>query len=754
MLFAGFDQFEELKGFRGTYKAGPVLMLGLAGLVGIGAAAIARRVRGRGRTIVAVSVAIVLLGAVSYPFWTDSLYRRQENLAAIPDYYRDATSWLDRQPGEGRVLVLPSTVEAVYRWGAAGDDIIDSLLDRPHIVRAQIDEQMGTAESANLLAAVDDYLGNGEYKPGALAPIARRLGIRYVMLRNDIDWNATRRPDPSSFETLRRDPELHQVASFGPVVPNVDPLGGVTHRPQVQIYEIDGAGPLARTTSGPALLVSGDGAAWPEIARSGMLTNGGPVRYTGDASVRDLKRELRNGAAVVETDTNLRHVFTVPGATDVPVPSRALRADEGVAHRDVPDLFEKPGTQALAYSPDASRVSASSYGGRIGIPRPDSRPENAFDQNPETSWYVGGFDEDPSGEWIQVDFNESQSLDRMRIVRAKRQPGQRFVSQAVASFSDGTSVPIELTDETTDVQFRRRTTDFVRLTIRTVMEHGDEPVGIAEIGFPGLDLREHLQLPTDLDRAAAADPEFAALLARAPHTFQFVRLGPLVPGGSQVEVDLRRRFKTAAPAEYRVEGSVRGPVSASSDCREDVILLDGHPVPIRVDAAPQTGDAANPRSQTFPFEGCSTVTLDAGWHILESVPGTTVDDVRLSTGPPQPEARSAPLETTEREQGSVTVPVDAERDSRVILGESYDENWRARSGANDLGAPIALDTQSAWSVPDSGRSILEAEFAPERTYTIALVITGAGVVLCLVLAVRPRRRRSADSRPSPSEPQV
>ena len=37
--------------------------------------------------------------------------------------------------------------------------------------------------------------------------------------------------------------------------------------PQAQIFEVDGARSLARATHGPALLVAGDGSAWPELAR-------------------------------------------------------------------------------------------------------------------------------------------------------------------------------------------------------------------------------------------------------------------------------------------------------------------------------------------------------------------------------------------------------------------------------------------------------------------------------------------------------
>ena len=74
------------------------------------------------------------------------------------------------------MLVLPSTVNASYTWGSPGDDLLEGLLDRPHVMRSQLSQSQGTERSADLVSALGDYLEAARYEPGVLAPIARRLG--------------------------------------------------------------------------------------------------------------------------------------------------------------------------------------------------------------------------------------------------------------------------------------------------------------------------------------------------------------------------------------------------------------------------------------------------------------------------------------------------------------------------------------------------------------------------------------------------
>ena len=62
----------------------------------------------------------------------------------------------------------------------------------------------------------------------------------------------------------------------------------------------------------PALLVAGDGAAWPAMSAAGLLDGAGPVRYTADLDARTLDRLLEEGSRLVVTDTNRRREESIP----------------------------------------------------------------------------------------------------------------------------------------------------------------------------------------------------------------------------------------------------------------------------------------------------------------------------------------------------------------------------------------------------------------------------------------------------------
>ena len=220
-LLWAFDHFPGVLAVRSGHKAGVLVALGAATLAAVAGSAALRAARARAGSwrrplpIVAVAGVVVIVAAAAFPFWTGRLFSPDDGVTALPAYWDEAVTYLDDQPGHGRVLVLPSTALGAYTWGRSGDDIIDGLLDRPAIACGVLSTWSGTAETANLVAALDDYVNAGGYERGALGPVARRLGIEYVLVRNDLDWPATQRPRPSSLDALRDDPDLELVRTFG-----------------------------------------------------------------------------------------------------------------------------------------------------------------------------------------------------------------------------------------------------------------------------------------------------------------------------------------------------------------------------------------------------------------------------------------------------------------------------------------------------------------------------------------------------------
>ena len=72
--------------------------------------------------------------------------------------------------GEGtRVLEVPGTDFASYRWGNTVDPVLPGLIDRPYVARELI--PYGSAASANLLDAFDHRMQEGTLDAEAIVPL-------------------------------------------------------------------------------------------------------------------------------------------------------------------------------------------------------------------------------------------------------------------------------------------------------------------------------------------------------------------------------------------------------------------------------------------------------------------------------------------------------------------------------------------------------------------------------------------------------
>lgn len=762
------------RGFRGTYKAVPVLALGVAGLVGLATAGLQRMLQQRGRVwhAAAASAAVGVFVLASFPFWTGSLYRPTDTMRSIPDYWYTAMQWLDRAPGQGRVLVVPSTVNAVFTWGAAGVEFFDSLMTRKQVVRPQIGEVLGTAESANLLQALFDHLESGHYEAGTFAPIARRVGIEYLVVRNDLDWRATRRPPPRAFDALRQDPDLELVHTFGEPGENVlRAHRRPSSRPPVEVFRVRGVAAIVRTTTRPALLVSGDGASWPSLAASGLLDAAGPVRYTGSLSNTDAVEALAGGSLLVVTDTNRRRDQQIPHAGALGGHSYTLTSREPRT-RDVVVLFDHPGAESVAYYRDAVKVVASLYGTPWIRDEPWSRPSNAFDGSEWLAWRFGSFDEDPTGEWVQVQLRRTALVGALEVAPAPASD-ERRISRITAIFSDGSRVPLTLGPHRIRVEFTPRLTRSIRFRIDEVSGDGRDPVALTEIAVDGLDLRELVQVPEDLARRATRDGRLRAALGDAAIRFQFNRLGPPQADAADLESDLRRRFRVPVAREFVLAGTMRfseftpaplraaltaGTIRAGEvprpvgsdkeflDCHADVILVDGQYVEVQIDA----DASALVDQRPVRFQSCAPVRLGAGWHTVENALGTQVDELHLETGVAEAgTTHSRGAKAYRSSSGRVDARVDAPPGSFVTIGESFHPGWSATGDRRDIEGPIRLDTQTGFVIGEEGARTVSARFEPEQLYRGSLLLATAGLLVCSTLIVGSWRsaRPSARGRP-------
>lgn len=574
LLLAAYDRWLVLWGWRNSYKAGAGWALGVGVLGGM----TARRLlalaseRGRLRYLAPPAVALVL-AAGSATFWTGGLYSPKDQLDGVPSYWHQAVRWLDGEPGPGRALMMPGTTVTQYRWGRVGLDLFDPLLRRPYATHSSF--PWDTPQTSDLIRALDGGAASG-YVAGGLAPVARRLGIRYVVLRNDLDWVAMDRPRPVQFEALRHDPQLRLAATFGRPGQNVVAPGDRSDAstvertlPPVEIYQVEEPGSTPLEPRRPPLLVAGDGDAWMPLARGGVLGAGGPVRYTGAMDGRQLSASLAGGSPLVVSDTNRRRL-TLASAT-AEQSSYTLAAGQDL-DRPSGDLFGRPGSQSVASFGDASRITSSATGSPFGGAQPWLRPANAFDGDPRTAWRTGGYGSE-RGAWIRAELRRPMRVSAARIVSFPQPPASRHVTRATVRFSDGSELDVDLRSGRAEGEFTPRTTRWVEVRIDDVGGKGFDPVGFSEVSFRGLHLGEDIDLPDDVFRAAGRAPVLARRLATAPLRYQLTR--SRTEGDRDEELVLHRRFRTLGARAFDLSGALR----ATGDTPDDVLdRLLGAPV--------------------------------------------------------------------------------------------------------------------------------------------------------------------------------
>ena len=565
LLLRGYDAVPALASLRNTYKAGSGLLMGVAALVAAGVAIATSRLerRGPGWRALPGAVAVLVVLAVSLPFWNGGLYPDRTTFSEVPGYWEEALEYLDGRPGNERVLVLPGSTKSAYRWGEPGDDIFDTYLRRhPNVVANAF--PLSGPQAANLVDALEARIAEGTLGPGELAPMVRALGADRVVLRNDLDWDASQVVRPADLDIVRQDGDLRLDRTFGDPGESVANPGdtsfianGERNLPPVEIYALEGSpgddtsSVLARADQ-PPLILSGDGGAWPLAAQAGILDGERPVVYSGDLDPGELVAALDSGSPLVVTDTNRRRLTRIRGA--VPTQSHTLSEGQDL-DQPTQDLFGIEGSQSVAEFRDATAIEASSSGTRIIGFQPWLRPANAFDGNYATSWLTGGL-EDPVGAFIRVDFREPETIDRVSLLPFRPADAGRRVTDVSLHFSTGEAIDVELEgDGTTEVRFPARTTDHLEVRIEDVSRAGTAAVGFRGIAIPGIDLGEVIATPDDVVRAADSDPELRAALSTAPLRFLFDRIEGT--GAQDEELVLRRSLRLAAPRTASVTGHLK-----------------------------------------------------------------------------------------------------------------------------------------------------------------------------------------------------
>ena len=195
------------------------------------------------------------------------------------------------------------------------------------------------------------------------------------------------------------------------------------------------------------------------------------------------------------------------------------------------------------------------------------------------------------------------------------------------------------------------------------------------------------------------------------------------------------------------------PADLDTGCLDDLLTIDGEPVPVQV-VAPVADLLAGNAVEAVACE--PQVELEDGTHQLETTTvGTGLQVDRVVLASPQAEATTttgATIDVTSVDRTSRTATVDGCRAGCwLVLGEGLNDGWTAEIAGEDLGPPQLVDGGfNGWRLPPTqGPVEVVMNWTAQTPQTIALLLTVLAVLACIALVVLDRRS-ALTSEPPPA----
>jgi arabinofuranan 3-O-arabinosyltransferase len=498
-----------LNAFRNVHKFDPVLRLPIALGIGHGLAALIRwwprhiRLRvGRASTTIhgqsVLLVAVLGMAAVTIaPALSGQLVPATRS-ANDPGWWAQAGSWLGEHEGRGRALVVPGAAQPVYLWGSPRDDALQPYADGPWTVRDAA--PLVQPGYVRLLDAIESSLATGADDP-TLAPLLARAGIRYLVVRNDLD---TGRSDATPLRfvhaTIAASPGLRQVATFGPALnvtddPNrlVD-LGLSTTHSAVEVYTnalwaddvslLPASGVVVANGSADQLgqLVSAGLAPMTPVifgpVPAAVTSAGVPIRRVATDGIR--RREFGFGGIANYSETmSAIQPFSLPRAAHDYLP----------AHSGPLSTAVYLGIADVRASSSASTPTSFLYRGAA------YSPWAALDGDPATAW-VSASTDGAVGQWLAVDLRAPVTAPTLRITFAADQSA--YPTRVRISTESGSLVfDVAPSAAPQDISLPPGPTQSVRLTVLAMTDQTSRvPVAITSLTIPGITPTRTVRVPT------------------------------------------------------------------------------------------------------------------------------------------------------------------------------------------------------------------------------------------------------------------
>jgi arabinofuranan 3-O-arabinosyltransferase len=396
----------------------------------------------RDKRVAVGMVVLVALAAATSLAWTGRL-TPPGAFDAIPQYWHDTADWLDEHNTDGgRVLVAPGAPFATQVWGNSHDEPLQALGSSPWGVRDSI--PLTPPETIRALDSVQRLFAAGRPSAG-LADTLARQGISYVVVRNDLDPEASRSARPLLVHrTIEGSGGFVKVAQFGePVGPGtlsgfITDSGLRPRFPAVEIYKVDGSpgmhpylvdtDAMARVDGGPEALLRLD-----ERRRLLGQPPLGPMLLTGDAQRAGLP-----APTVTVTDTPLARETDYGRVDDH---SSAIRTPDDARHTFNRVLDYPAASAETVYGQwNGGRITVSSSASdSTALPNvaPATGPAAAIDADSSTNWVSNAL-QAAVGQWLQVDFDHPVTNATITITPSATAVGAQ-VRRIEVSTVNGTS---------------------------------------------------------------------------------------------------------------------------------------------------------------------------------------------------------------------------------------------------------------------------------------------------------------------------
>ena len=385
--------------------------------------------------------------------------------------------------------MLPGAAFGQYLWGSPLDDVLQPLTTADWAERDL--SLIGSPGNERLLDAIDQRLAAGTGS-AALTSVLGRMGVRYVLVRNDLARTGLNGAWPARIsQALAASPGITRVAQLGAPV-GTTPAGDAAADfdppyPPVQIYQVAGAQPVAtvqpaagtlRVYGGPEALLTlaGEGL----LGHRAVLLNSDSPGLPAASVVTDtLRRRVRNFG---ELRTNYSPTLTA---------TQDARTFEAVGD------YTEPGWAAslsVARYQDIANVTASSSAAGIeAIPGQWASgllPYSAVDGDMRTMWESGSL-AGPAGQWIRLSFGSRRDPRVIDAVFTDSTALGPAVTQVVVTTAAGSRTDrVQVTGLPQPLLVPPGPTRWLRITV-TGLAARPQPlvgaqVGIKEITVPGL----------------------------------------------------------------------------------------------------------------------------------------------------------------------------------------------------------------------------------------------------------------------------